>query len=364
LKKKFYAGDEVRVRDLDSILATLDGSGTVDGMPFMPEMAQFCGNVLRISKVAHKTCDTAFKTGGRTLRDFYHVGETRCTGAAHGGCQATCLLFWHVSWLERADANGRDATRMPCQPTDDRDGPRCTLPQVEQATQHHESTGASPRYSCQATCLYGASRPLAWWDPSHYVRDVTSGNVPPGLFFRVLLVSWLRALTALPLGYRLFRVLYEAGHRALLGGAAPLVENHVPQGQRTPEVRLDLKPGERVIVRDRSEIFATLDARNRNRGLWFDREYLPYCKTAQVVSHRVERIIDERSGEMLQMKSPCIVLRGVECKAFYSGTRLFCPRAITAYWRESWLRRDTVTDSHPDSSSSAAQGGSIGRCEP
>ena len=51
------------------------------------------------------------------------------------------------------------------------------------------------------------------------------------------------------------------------------------------------------------------------------------------------RILDERSGEMLEMKHPCIVLEGVQCEARYSVHRLFCPRAITAYWREAWLER-------------------------
>ena len=40
-----------------------------------------------------------------------------------------------------------------------------------------------------------------------------------------------------------------------------------------------------------------------------------------------------------------IVLDGVVCKGEYSAKRLMCPRRITAYWREIWLRR--VDDGTP-----------------
>jgi hypothetical protein len=43
-------------------LATLDQHGSMDGMPFMPEMLQFCGRRFRVGAVAHKTCDTARQT--------------------------------------------------------------------------------------------------------------------------------------------------------------------------------------------------------------------------------------------------------------------------------------------------------------
>ena len=44
---------------------TLDARAELDGMPFMPEMVKFSGRRFRISAVAHKTCDTVNKTGGR-----------------------------------------------------------------------------------------------------------------------------------------------------------------------------------------------------------------------------------------------------------------------------------------------------------
>jgi len=53
----------------------------------------------------------------------------------------------------------------------------------------------------------------------------------------------------------------------------------------------------------------------------------------------VSKIIDEKSGKMLDMKNPCIVLDSVVCQARYSPCRMFCPRAMFPYWREVWLER-------------------------
>ena len=45
----------------------------------------------------------------------------------------------------------------------------------------------------------------------------------------------------------------------------------------------------------------------------------------------VERIIDEQSGRMLRLKTPCIVLDDVTCTGVYHR---LCPRGIYPYWRE------------------------------
>jgi hypothetical protein len=54
------------------------------------------------------------------------------------------------------------------------------------------------------------------------------------------------------------------------------------------------------------------------------------------VLRRVHHIIDEKTGKMMNMRYPCIVLEGVVCKSDYHR---LCPRAIYSYWRENWLRR-------------------------
>ena len=57
------------------------------------------------------------------------------------------------------------------------------------------------------------------------------------------------------------------------------------------------------------------------------------------VLKRVTKIIHERTGKMLEMKTPCFILDSVICQSRYSECRLFCPRSIYSYWREIWLER-------------------------
>ena len=66
---------------------------------------------------------------------------------------------------------------------------------------------------------------------------------------------------------------------------------------------------------------------------------VPYCGRTYRVEDRVERIIDEQTGKMLRFSNDCIRLEGVVCQGHWSRSRLFCPRAITSYWRELWLER-------------------------
>ena len=123
------------------------------------------------------------------------------------------------------------------------------------------------------------------------------------------------------------RLRIRDGHRY------PFIEGRL---QKTPEHTLGLQPGERVRVRRKEEIVATLDVNNANRGMKFDGEMLPYCGQEARVLRRVERIIDEKTGRMLHFKNPCIVLDDVTCTAAYHRQ---CPRGIYSYWREIWLER-------------------------
>jgi hypothetical protein len=119
-------GEWIEVRGEAEILATLDDDGTLDGLPFMPEMLAHCGQRYRVYKRADKTCDTVNWTGLRRMENTVHVTMLRCDGSAHGGCQAGCLMFWKEAWLRRspagdAQAQGRDD--FLC--ADDRDEARC-----------------------------------------------------------------------------------------------------------------------------------------------------------------------------------------------------------------------------------------------
>jgi hypothetical protein len=60
------------------------------------------------------------------------------------------------------------------------------------------------------------------------------------------------------------------------------------------------------------------------------------------VRERVTTIVDEKTGKLVHMKQPCIMLEGVVCTSEYSQCRLLCPRAIPPFWREIWLERVEV----------------------
>jgi hypothetical protein len=341
---RYRAGDSVVICSKEEILATLDERGCVDGLPFMPEMVQYCGRRCRVRAVAHKTCETARKTWtGRRLRATVHLDDLRCDGGAHGGCEAACTLFWKDVWLKPVDApqsstNGQSRGNSS----------GCSEEQLIASTQLPiVSLDDGPCYSCQATRLYDATEPLAWWDARQYVLDVVTGNHSLSRVLRVLCVSWIRQpwrlIRRIPVVHQLYSPINECLFRLLTGRESPYLFKKAKPLAKTPTGRLDLKPGELVRVKAKSEIETTLDAKGNNRGLSFDPEEMaPYCGGTYRVRRSVTRIIDEETGKMVQMKQPCIILEGVTCGAEYAGCRLNCPRAIPCYWRELWLERVAV----------------------
>ena len=110
---RLKAGDWVEVRSKAEILATLDKQGRLDGLPFMPEMLKHCGQRVRVSKRAHKTCDPPSGIAARRMRNAVHLDDLRCDGQAHGGCQAGCLIFWKEAWLKPVESRAADDSRSP-----------------------------------------------------------------------------------------------------------------------------------------------------------------------------------------------------------------------------------------------------------
>jgi hypothetical protein len=329
---RLRTGDWVEVRSADEILSTLDESGELDVMPFMPEMLQYCGQRLQVAAIAHKTCDTISGSGGRRVANAVHLMRTRCNGSAHGGCQAGCLIFWKKEWLKPAGGSAQPE-RKSLSPS----APPITVEKLRAAGAR--TSGGEPVYSCQATRLLAATRLLPWWDLRQYARDLWSGNVGVGRFLRVIILRTLYHLRKLGIGYRASIALHDAAHKLLTGRPTPYLDGLIPVGEPTPTETLNLAAGDWVQVRSHDEIRGTTNERNFNRGMRFDPEMAQFCERKFRVAHRVERIIDERTGRMRPMKSPCIVLEGVVCSANYSAKRLFCPREIYPYFRENWLRR-------------------------
>jgi hypothetical protein len=306
-------GDEVDVRSLDEILPTLDDRGTLEGLPFMPEMVAFCGKRFRVFRRVDKLNDWVDHTGLRRVRDTVLLEGLHCNGAGHDGCQARCHIRWNEAWLKRpsngaAKENGDGRAVVSRTGRRELDITKCARRMAEDG---------SERYVCQATELGKGTTPLRPVDPRHYLRDLSRGNV---------------------------------GLRPLLEGVSIAMFNWVQQKRKgvpfpaimpaargpTPAVDLGLAPGELVRVRTKREIEQTLNAQSRNRGLWFDNEMLRFCGGEYRVVSRVTRVIEERSGKMISLANPCIILDGVTASAEYQA---FGAQNEPIFWREAWLTR-------------------------
>lgn len=303
---RLLPGELVQVKSLDAILETLDARGTRDALPFMPEMAAFCGKQFRVLRRAEKIWDWVQYTGLRRLRDTVLLEALRCDGSGHGGCQASCALLWKEAWLERAPVTAAP----PAQPR----LARADLDRLAQAT----DASGTIHYTCQITQLAGATTRLAAGDPRHYVRDLRDGNVRLGPFIAgvsLALFGWVQRKR----------------------GGVPHPVHPSGKGQKdAPQEALHLHPGDRVRVRPRHEIAPTLDARFKNRGLRFDAEMLRFCGGEYRVAARVERLIDERTGKLVRITNPCIILDGVTATGEYQA---FCAQNESIFWREIWLAR-------------------------
>ncbi len=316
-------GEMVEVRSAEEILATLDENSELDSLPFMPEMLAYCGQRLTVYKVAHKLCDTQTYTGMRRMHDAVHLAGVRCDGQAHGGCQTACLTYWKEAWLKRVDAA---ADQVPADPAP---GPaRCTLPLLDAATRKEPFSDGAPRFSCQATeLLRAAPEQLPMRDLDQYVRDIRVGNAGRLATLRGFLIALFNRLQGYSTQVLPRRLWFREGLRwGFVKGS----------GTRTPTARTDLQPGELVRIKSKDEIMKTLNKDRLNRGLGFEEEMSLYCGRQARVLRRVDRCIDERTGRLLQMKNPCIVLENTVCTGGYNVN---CPRAIYSFWREIWLER-------------------------
>lgn len=295
-------GDVVEIRSLDEVRSTLDASGRLDGLPFMPEMAALCGRRAVVFRGVDKIYDYGRSKTLRRLGDGVLLAGFRCDGSAHGGCQASCYLLWKRAWLRPVAAGG--CARAPS---------GYAAPAVSR-----ESTPSPGRYTCQYTELAAASTPLKRWDIRQDVRPLVTGNVTLGAF-------WVAILTRL----------FNAAQAARGGVGYPSMARGT--GRSIGSAGPSLAPGDTVRVLPAEAIVATLNHQWRHRGLWFDRDMVKHCGRRYTVLRRVERIIDDATGLMLEMKTPCLVLAGAEA----SGEFLrFCAQHEYPFWRDVWLSRE------------------------
>lgn len=307
-------GDRVALRSPADILASLDATGSLAGVPFMPEMLRHYGRIFTVSKRVEKICDTICPVASRRMLDTVFLEDLRCDGAAHGGCEAACRIYWKEAWLARMAPNA-----LPPRPPE----PAALAALARVAEANARRPDQPGHFRCQATEARRATTELPVWDVRQYAREAQAGNITWGRMLRLL---FLRILPW-ELRQRLRRP----------AGMLPSIRRLPGAPKPAP---LGLRPGEWVEVRSPLEIARTLDRKNTNRGLYFSApEMATECGKRFRVRRRVSRIIEESSGRMLTFNNDCIELEGPVCTGDRSFGRWFCAREIYPYWREAWLRR-------------------------
>lgn len=296
--ERFFRGQLVEVRSSQEIAATLDASGKLDGVPFMPEMARHCGSRIRVSRRADKTCVVGY--GLRSMESTVFLQDSRCDGAFHDGCQRNCLFFWKEAWLKPVEQGSEPLQAEPILDS----ATSCWLDQLP--------TRQNDRYSCQSTELYGATLALSRWDLTPFIREIFHGE---------LSIHGLVQIIFRTVRHRLFGR-SESG--SLVGS----------EGKKT-KGDLNLQAGEWVDVKRTEEIQASLDADGSNCGLFFKPTMSKAIGGRYQVEFPVQKIILEQTGKMVRLTNT-VALKGVVCQGVCVNN---CPRSEYLYWRESWLRR-------------------------
>jgi hypothetical protein len=282
----------------------------------MPEMAAYCGRRFTVQVRAEKLCDTTDYTGSRRLPESVQLEGLRCDGSLHEGCEAACRILWKEAWLKAV------TPEAPAAPLPSKQDMAALVERASRNVRRIQQVDGNEvvRYRCQATDLTRCTVRLNTFDPRVYVRELTCGNVSLGRFVRVsaraVVKEPMRRLHLLP--------------NYLLPGTAK-------KGDEFPA--LDLQVGERVRVKSKEEIVRTLGPDGRNKGLQFDREMLAYCGKIFRVRNRMNRLVDDRTGKFIVLKTVSVTLEGAVCPGDLTARHWFCPRGIYPYWRECWLER-------------------------
>jgi hypothetical protein len=296
-------GDWVQVKSPAEIAQTLDAEGTVDGLPFMPEMLEFCGKTFPVTRRVEKLC-VEFPGGSYKIREFRQndvvvLQDLRCSGSDHEGCQRACRLFWKAAWLRKVDPGNRGAA--------DSTG-------LRELTSKLRTVTSTSRHFCQSSAAANATQSFSRAQIFvKCLREIRSGS--RGVFEMARLIAvplWRKATHWFP--------------RRRISGAL----------RKTPVGSLGLQPGEWVQIKSLPDITNTLDHRGRNRGLICDEGMCRYSGGRYRVRNRLDRMISEPTGEMRRVEGT-VILEGLECLCWNATGG--CPRGEFMYWREVWLER-------------------------
>ena len=318
--QSILCGQWVRVKSLTEIEQTLDLDGTLDGLPFMPEMTKFSGQRARVVRFANQVCANVGTVEIRHLANVVVLELERCDGQFHGGCEMGCDFLWKTQWLS-GDVKSADSDnggtladqQFENEASADSNGRfQGKLIQLSQTANSDSSEGPSVCFRCQATELGAASSRKSAFNLKQYRIERETNGVSVSRIGGFLVTTLLRKITK---------------------------QSESCEGpcRRTPVSRLDLKIGDKVKVKTFDEILKTLNAKGCNRGLWFDEaEMKPFCGTELSVTRVIKRLIDEHTGKLLELKVPSVVLNETQCSGL---KRRFCGRGMLHFWRKVWLEK-------------------------
>ncbi len=293
----------VEVRPFSEIVKTLDSNGTLDGLPFMPEMTEYCGRKFSVSYKIEKTC--VGKTGRMSVNEFinndvFFLEGIRCNGANHDNCQRGCMIFWKGAWLKKAADDKVDYNENKINEEVDK---RLLKTKVDDNI-----------FFCQSTELDAATLRLTKVEKLLKVfSEVKSGTY--GIIKGMKLVI-------LPVWRKIIRK----------------IKNQQPYGRlsKTKTEILNLQPGETVVIKSIKEIIETLDKHGKNKGLEFSPDMRAYCGKKFKVKNRLDKMILEHNGKMININNT-VILDEITCNCFYALGG--CTRRELQFWREIWLTR-------------------------
>jgi len=302
--ERLHPGDLAEVRTPGEILSTLDPNGTLDGLPFMPEMIEFCGKQFSVSRRVLKTCMSG--SAPSTMRgingnDVVILDGLRCSGVSHDGCQKECMIFWREAWLRK--------------PTRSHHRPQFDLESSEKLRARLKTVNGPQTYFCQASEIPKFTKPFARSERfTACISDVRSGNCTAAQMMRRIGIWLFWKIRRLAAGE------YARG-----------------SSKKTPTGTLNLSQGETIEVKSIQEIVLTTNGRAHNRGLYFSPDMGLLCGREARVRTHLDKIIVDGTGEMRQLKDTVYLEESMcGCAHVAFGG---CPRGEFAYWREIWLRR-------------------------
>jgi hypothetical protein len=294
---RLVEGMQVEVRSEDEIAATLDGSGVLDGLPFMPEMSKYCGRRFTVSARVRKILVEG--VGYRVMKDCVLLDGVFCDGKMHGGCQRMCNVFWKHDWIKPVQITTQQETISHC-------------------ITARKGMIRSPSSSCQSTSLKEAASKR-----SFSVEEFLQLSLCNKRLRKYWVIKKLGDAVLFSVLY--FKRLFHRQEKLVISGPRNV----------TPLKELRLKNGELIRTKTRDEIIATLDKTGKNRGLAFTPEMIRYCGNNYRVFKRIDNLIDEATGLRHDI-SGTVILENVRCDGNYHSN---CPRNCYLLWREIWLDR-------------------------